>query len=103
METDNVMPNDGTYFSAKEPESQEIERNKEKAETLQALPILRGLLARYEHHIAELDSVTSMPDDVKKDPTAFMNAHNAREIAVGYMRIEKEYIEGLLETHAPSS
>lgn len=99
MEADDVMPNDGTYFSAKEPAEQEIERNKEKAETLQALPVLRDLVSHYEKHIAELNSVTSMPDDVKTDPIKFMQTHNARELAIGFMTEEKEYIEGLLDTH----
>jgi hypothetical protein len=43
-----------------------------------------------------------MSDEVKTDPTKFMNAHNAREIAITYLVGEKEYIESLIDTNAPN-
>lgn len=97
---DNVMPNDGTYFSPTEPEEQAIGRKKEKAQTLEALPILKELIEHFEDQIEFLGSVDAMPKAVKTDPTKFMNVHNANEMARKVLISEKEYIESLLDTHA---
>lgn len=97
---DNVMPNDGTYFTPKEPVEQTISRKKERARTLEALPILKELVKHLEKRIEFYGSVDSIPDDVKKDPTKFMNMHNSNEMTRANLISEKEYIESLLDANA---
>lgn len=97
---DNVMPNDGTYFTPAEPEEQAISRKKEKAHTLEALPILKDLLEHFDEQINFLGSVDAMPKSVKTDPVKFMNVHNANELARKVLTSEKEYIESLIEANA---
>lgn len=100
LQTDDVMPNDGTYFVPREPEQQVIDRNKEKAKTLEALPILKDLLARLEERVAFYGSVDSIPDDVKTKPDEFLIVHNSNQLTRDNLRAEIEWIVGLLEDHA---
>lgn len=100
LQEDDVMPNDGTYFVPREPEQQLIERSKEKAKTLEALPILKDLLERLEERVAFYGSVDSIPSEVKTDPQQFLIVHNANELVRDNLRAEIEYITGLLEDHA---
>jgi hypothetical protein len=99
LQPDDVMPNDGTYFGLRVPEQQVIDRQKEKARTLEALPILKDLLDRLEERIAFYASVDSIPSEVKTDPAQFLIVHNANELVRDNLRAEKEWITGLLEEH----
>lgn len=97
MDEDNVMPNDSTYFMPREPVDQMIERKKERAKTLEVKGVISELIERFDEQIRHLNSVDSMPDDVKKDPTKFMNLHNSHELSIDYLRSEKSYLESLLD------
>lgn len=99
---DDLMPNDGTYFFPREPADQIIGRKKEKAKTLEALTVLQELLDRLDKRIEFYASVDAMPDDVKTDAIKFMNMHNANQMVRDNLRSEKEWIEGLLDIHAPN-
>jgi len=100
MEEENLVPNTGNYFNGTEPTKQKVARTKEKANTLQALPVLKDLLKRLDERIQFYGSIEAMPDEVKTSPTKFMNWHNANELTRANLIAEKEYIESLLETHA---
>jgi hypothetical protein len=102
LQEDDVMPNDGTYFGIQEPEAQSIGRKKEKAETLQALPILKDLLERMQKRVDFYGSVDAIPDEVKTEPDKFLITHNANELTRDNLRSEIEWISGLLEEHAPN-
>lgn len=100
MEEDNVYPLDGSHFLAEPPE-QTIERKKEKANTLQALPILQDLLKRLKKRITFYESVLNIDDSVRADPQAFLIAHNSNMMTVKALHSEKEYIETLMENAMP--
>lgn len=102
LQPDDVMPNDGTYFAPREPEQQVIARQKEKAKTLEALPILKDLLKRLNERVDFYGSVDSIPDDVKTSPKQFLIIHNANELTRDNLRAEMEFIAGLLEQYAKS-
>jgi hypothetical protein len=98
-EPDNVMPNTGGVYQTEPPEQKE-ERQKEKAQTIQAMPILKEVIKRLDKRIEFYNSVDSIPDEDKKDPTRFVNMHNANELTRNNLQLEKEYIEDLIDTHA---
>lgn len=100
LQPDDVMPNDGTYFAPREPASQAVDRKKEKAHTLEALPILKDLLNRLQERVDFYGSVDSIPDEVKTNPEEFLRVHNANELVRSNLRAEIEWINGLLEEHA---
>lgn len=100
LQPDDVMPNDGTYFALRVPEEQEIEGKRQKAHTLEALPIIKEFIARLDERIAFYGSVDSIPDEVKTKPEEFLIVHNANELTRDNLRSEKEYMVSLMEQHA---
>lgn len=99
MQPDDVMPNDGSYFAPRIPEDRDIEDKKEKAETLSTLKVLKDILERFETRIAFYNSVDSIHDEVKTDPQQFLINFNANTLCRDNLRLEKEYIEQLIQTH----
>lgn len=99
---DDVYPNDGTYFMPREPEDQDIARKQEKAKTLQGLSVLKEVVARLEARIEFFHSLDAIPAQEKTNPERFMTRHNANEMARNSLIEEKEFIEGLLDVHAPN-
>jgi len=100
LQSDDVMPNDGTYFVPRVPEEQEIAVKKQKAHTLEALPIIKEFMARLDERIAFYGSVDAIPDEVKTKPEQFLIVHNANELTRDNLRSEKEYMTSLMEQHA---
>ncbi len=99
---DDLYPNDSSYFGLNEPAEQSIGRKKEKAKVLEGLAILKIIIAHLDKRIKFYASVDAMPNDVKTDPIKFMNMHNANQMTRDNLKSEKEYIESLLDTHAPN-
>lgn len=103
MDEDNVYPNDSSYFMSREPRDQVLGRKKEKAQTLEALPILQDLLKRLDEKITYYEANSSIPDDVRTDPQKFLIVHNSYTIAAEHLKDMKEYLQGLIDTNAPSA
>lgn len=99
---DNLLPNDSTFFFAAEPEEQVIGRQKEKAKTLEALPVIKDLIKRLDEQIQFYEKNSSIPDDVRSDPQEFLIMSNSHLLTARVLTGEKEYIKGLLEEHAPN-
>lgn len=101
-QVDDVYPSDGTYISGskKEPPEQDVERKKEKARTLESLPLLKEIIQRLEERIEFYGSVDAMPKELKTSPTKFMNMHNTNELVRENLKMEKEYLQDLIDTHA---
>lgn len=102
QQPDDLYPNDGANLGGvpKEPPEQDVERKKEKAQTLEALPILKAIVERLEERIAFYQSVDSIPASVKSEPVKFMNMHNSNELTRDNLKNEKEYIQSLIDQHA---
>lgn len=96
---EDLYPNDSSYWLPTEPKELKIERAKEQAQTLEAISVLETLVDRMNQRIDYYATVDSIPDEVKTDPVAFMNMHNANELVRNNLRNEKEYIESLIDTH----
>lgn len=97
MDDNDMYPNDGSYFLPKEPAGQVNERKRERAKALQGQAILKEVVARLEARIEFYQSVDAIPDEVKTDPVAFMQMHNANQLTRDNLRAEKDYIESLLD------
>lgn len=100
MQPDDVMPNDGTYFFLQQPEQQKISQTKEKAQTLEALPILQDVIKRLKQRVDFYASVDSIPDETKLDPNKFLIAYNVNQLMRDNLRSELEWITNLVEEHA---
>lgn len=99
-EPDDVYPNDAPLY-AQEPSEQIIERKKQRAKTLEALPILQDLLKRLDERITFYESVHSIPDEVRAKPKQFLIVHNSNTRMAEILTAEKEYIESLMEEAMP--
>ncbi len=99
LQEDNVLPNEGSYFPFREPESQVRERNKEKAETLQALAIINKVVKHFEERIAFRDSLSSIKVDLTTDPLLHQKTCEVNDLLKLALIEEKEMLEDLLETH----
>lgn len=97
MDTDDLLPNDGTYFMPREPVDQVIARKKERSKTLEDLKIITSIVDHFEKRIEALGSVDAMPDEAKLDPQKFLIIHNANEIARKHLISEKEWVESLVD------
>lgn len=102
FEQDDVLPNDGTYFFPREPADQAVGRKKEKAKTLEGLAILKVIVAHLEEKIEFFEKHSSIPNEVRTSPKKFVIMSNSYTMTASNLRDEKEYIESLLDTHAPN-
>lgn len=96
---EDLYPNDSSYWLPTEPKEQKLARKKEQAKTLEAINILKEVVSRLEERIQYYASVDSIPDEVKFDPPAFLNMHNANQMVRNNLRQEKEYIQSLIDAH----
>lgn len=99
MDFDDIAPNDGALIP-REPKEQEVDRKKERAETLQALPVLIEIVKHLTEQVEFYESVDSIPPEVKTDPEKFLIVHNANELTRNNLRAELEWVEELLSQHA---
>ena len=93
---DDIYPNDGAAFLPTEPINQVNDRNKEKAQLFEALPLVHQMISHFKTEIKLLKSIEGIPKEVRADPETFMHTVNANDLAVRYLTNEKEYLEGLL-------
>lgn len=100
MQSDDVMPNDGSYFMPREPEEQVIARKKESAQTLESVAVLKDMISRLDDRIDFYGSVDSIPPAVKADPKRFLITFNANQLTRDCLRSERDWIQDLLDTHA---
>lgn len=96
MDADNLYPADGSYYLPREPKDQRIARKKEDAKILESINVIKDIIDRLQNKILFYESVYSIPDDVKADPTQFLIMHNANEIVARSLQAEKEYLESLI-------
>ncbi len=94
---DNLYPNDGRAFL--EPIEQVNERNEEKAETLQALPVIKDTIARFKERIKFYEGMNGIPTEVLRKPDEFMHTVAANKMTVENLRVEKEWLEDLVERY----
>lgn len=100
MNDDNLYPLDGAPFVSPipaEPLEQKEERAAERGKALAALPMLEGIIDRFQEKIAFYDSVSSIPAEVKTDPTKFLIMHNANELTMNNLIAELDWLEGLVD------
>lgn len=99
MDSEDLYPNDSSYWLPSEPREQKIARKKEQAKTLEAVNVLKEIVKRLDERIEYFGTVDAIPDEVKYDPTAFLNMHNANQMVRNCLRSEKEYIESIIDAH----
>lgn len=96
MESDDVMPNDGTYFFPREPKDQAIARKKENAQAIEKENVLKDLLERWEEKIKFYSSTTSFSDEVKLDPEKLARLVIAYAEVTTVLEAEREYVQSLI-------
>lgn len=97
-QSDDLYPLDGGAF-VPEPAEQVEERNKEKGETLAALPMLESIIGRFAEKIAFYDSVDSIPEAIKLQPETFVRVVEANKLTRNNLIAEKEWLEGLIDEY----
>lgn len=96
---DDMYPAGGEYFLPREPVDQKKARKKEEAKILEKIEVLTDLIERLDQRIEFYGSVDSIPNEVKLDPTQFLNMHNANQMVRDSLRSEREYIQSLIDPH----
>ena len=97
---DNLYPTQGEHFQPNtEPEEQSIERQKEKAATLQALPVLQELVEHFDERIEFRNQLSSVEVDLEQDPALHQKMCAVNQLLAEQLRQEKQFIEDLLEVH----
>jgi predicted YcjX-like family ATPase len=100
---DDIYPNEGEAFSAiSEPVEQKVARSKEKGEVLQALPMLRDVISRFDEQIALLNTLDSIPTSTRADEKMLLVNFHANDISKRFLMGQKEWLEGLIEDYAKS-
>lgn len=98
---DNILPNDGEAFAAlsAEPVKQVEERQREKAEVFQALPMLQNIIVRFQEQIDLLEKLDSIPHITRNDEKMLLVNFHANDISVRFLKGQKEWLEGLIEDY----
>jgi len=102
LQTDDLLPNESTYFVPREPVEQVVARKKEKAKTLEALTVIKQVIQHFEERIADRDKLTSIPVDLTQDPAMHQKLCAVNELLKIGLTEEKRMLEELLEVHAPN-
>ena len=89
--SDNVYPRNGEFFHPSQDAVKE--ETKRKSETAYELPNIKEALERLNERKAFFESVYSIPDDVKKNPEAFMHLYTAHELVASILAQEIETLE----------
>jgi len=100
---DDLLPNESSYYLPREPRNQRINRAKEHANTLESVGVLKTLLERWDKKIAFYESVWSIPNEVKLIPEELTRVLNINLMIAENLKVEKEFIESLIETQAPNA
>lgn len=98
MEDDNLMPND-SFWMAREPKEQVIARNKEKAQTLEAVNELEKVIQHFEERIEYRDSLSSINVSITEDPALHQKICAVNDLLKLALIEEKQLLEELLEVH----
>lgn len=99
MELDDVYPNDTTYWMPQEPQSQVVERDKEKAKTLEAVDELRSIVKHFDERIADRDKLSSIKVDITKDATLHQKICEVNDLLKMALIEERDLLKELLEIH----
>lgn len=102
MQEDDVYINNGEFLGGvpTEPVDQAIDRKKERAETLQVLPVLKDMIKRLDERIEFYQKHSNIPDEVRTDPNKFLIISNSYTMTAETLQSEKEWISGLLDANA---
>ncbi len=100
MEEDNLMPNDvSSFWMAKEPREQVVARNKEKAQTLEAVSELEKVIQHFQERIDFRDRLSSINVSVTEDPELHQKLCAVNDLLKLALIEEKQLLEELLEVH----
>jgi hypothetical protein len=102
MEDDNIYPLDGEAFTLLkgEPEEQQQARTKEKGKVLQALPMLKDIIARFQEQIDLLGSLDSIPRETRTDQNMLLVNFHANDVSRRFLISQKEWLEGLIDDYS---
>lgn len=95
----NMYPVSSEHFEPidNEPEDQKIEKEESLTNVLNALPLVLGLIKRFDERIAKFESIDSIGVSVNDSPEIHqLKVLVAKEIAETY-RAEKAYFEEAIE------
>jgi hypothetical protein len=96
---DDLYPRQGDYFGISVPDDQKREQETEKADVLNALPILEKVIGHLDKKIIQYSSINGVSDEVLTNPEEFMHAITANKIVVSILVSEKEALESLVKEY----
>ncbi len=101
-ETEDLYPNDSTFLPGvpSEPKEQSIARKKEKAKTLEALPVIQDVIKHFEERISDRNKLDAITVSIDKDPLLFQKVFETNRLLIATLEEEKSLLEDLLDTHA---
>ena len=102
MESDDIYPNEGEAFNLLqgEPVAQKADREVEKGRVLQELPLLEEAIKRFDEQIALLGDLDSIPTSTRSDEKMILVNFHANDISRRFLRVQKEWLEGLIEDYS---
>lgn len=102
---DDVMPTDGTFLGGvpREPKEQVLERQKEKAKTLEALTAIQEVIIHFDERIEALGRLDSIANvSIVTDPADFQKAFLVNRLLIEALTEERQLLEEKLELYAPN-
>lgn len=98
MDSENLYRS--SAYRPSEPASQKVEKVKEKAQTVAALPLISAIVERFEDRVKFYGSIDAVPEDVLTLPDEFMHLVAANKLTRSLLQAELEYLKELLSEYA---
>lgn len=99
VDSDNLYPNNGEYFSLRAPRDQLVEAKQEEREAYSHVKLIKEMVGRLEGRVAFYASVDSVPDETLTNPEEFMHVIAANKLTRENLKRELEGLEVLIKEH----
>jgi len=93
-----LYPNSGEFFGVPVNEEQKQEIKQDKAQAVQAKPVIKKALKYLDELIVFYGSIESISDDVLTNPNEFMHVVAANKLTKQSLVQVREYLNGLIES-----
>ena len=95
----DLLMNEGSFYAPQIDEADQQEANKERAETLEAMPILEDIISWFDLQAKELNTVTSI--DLKHPKLTVEEQIHGHQVAIDLLNKKKGEFKSLIEAYKP--
>jgi hypothetical protein len=92
VDSENLYPNDGEYFSPAAPALQQKNAKQQQDDTLEELPLIKAVLKHLDERIAFYDTLDSIQVDIETDAQIFQKIHAAHKLCRDALKTERNFI-----------